>query len=456
MMFLSINPFTEETITETMPFSDLELENVLDLSHQAFFNWKRENVKKRVSYVQKLGRVLEDQKQELSFLMTKEMGKLRSQSLAEIEKCINLCKYVVNVSSSVLADRRSLPFAPEGSYLTYQALGIVLGVMPWNFPVWQVLRFALPTLMSGNTVLVKHSPNVMGCAESLGKLFNQIFPEGVYQNLPISIKQTEKILVDSRIKGVSLTGSVKAGRSIGALAGKYLKKSLLELGGSDPYLILDTVDLKLAAEQCVQSRMNNNGQSCIAAKRLIVTQKNQEHFISLIVEKMKRFNRGDPLLPETRLGPLARKDLRDTLHKQVRELIRKGAKLLLGGEINSKQRGWFYPPTVLSSLSSVTGVSLYEEELFGPVALIIIVSNEEEAVELANASSYGLGSAVFCSDLKKAKDIAHRLEAGACAINRCLHSDPALPFGGVKNSGYGRELSDLGFYEFVNIKTIRL
>ncbi len=452
-MFHSVNPTTEKLFLQTPFFSSADIEKALDCSEQAFADW---SVKKnKTLYVQALADALKKNQVSLSQLMTQEMGKPIKQARAEIDKSILLCEYTVKHADSFLMAQKHLPDSPKGSYVVYQPLGIILGIMPWNFPVWQVCRFALPTLLGGNTVLIKHAPNVMGCAVQLEKIFQQAgFPNGVYQNLPISVEQTEKIITDRRLRGVSLTGSVKAGRSVSALAGRYLKKTVLELGGSDPYLILDSADVKMATPECVTARMFNNGQSCIAAKRLIVTKKNADYFIDCFLESIKSYVMGDPILPETTLGPLACLDLRQLLQKQV-EKLKTRAELLLGGHY-PKKKGWFYPPTVLVS-RDVSFAKKFQEELFGPVAFIIVVSNEEEGIEVANHSCYGLGSAVFGSDQKRAEWVAReKIQAGVCVVNKGLHSHPALPFGGVKDSGYGRELSQWGFYEFVNIKTIQL
>ena len=453
-MFQSINPFTEEIFHEVKSLLDQELENKLSCSIQSFSVWSRFSLSKRVACVQNLNLILNREKQNIAVLITKEMGKPIKQSIAEIEKCARLCEYTVEQVISVLADKKHLSFAPENSYITYQPLGPILGIMPWNFPFWQVFRFVLPTLLSGNTILIKQAPNVMLCGIELEKLFIEAgFPNEVYQNLPVSIEQSAKVIADHRVRGVSLTGSVSAGRAVASLAGRFLKKSLLELGGNDPYVILDSADLHLAAKECVLSRMNNSGQSCIAAKRFIVTDKNAEAFVSCIKEEMRVYEMGNPLLMETNLGPLARKDLRDRLHKQVNALIHVGAKVLMGGTVPAR-RGYFYPPTVLCC--SVRSIADFDEELFGPVAFVITVSNEEEAIQAANNSSYGLGAAVFSQDMEKAEKLARdELQAGSCVVNQALHSHPALPFGGIKDSGYGRELSFCGFYEFVNIKTIQ-
>ncbi len=453
-MFPSINPFTEDLFAETAPLSDTKTQEKLSLSYQVFTDWSRLSVEERAKYVQKLIPILQKEKPRLALLITREMGKPIQQSEAEIEKCARLCLYTAEQAPHILKDQTRLPSAPENSYITCQALGPVLGIMPWNFPFWQVFRFALPALISGNTALIKPAPNVMLCSAELERIFVSAgFPLGVYLNLPVSVTQTEKIITDKRVKGVSLTGSVKAGRAVAGLAGRHLKKTVLELGGSDPYLILDSADLQLSAKECTLSRMNNSGQSCISAKRCIVTKKNAEEFAVLLKKEMAGYKMGDPLLKATNLGPLARKDIRERLHTQTRALIKKGAQVLMGGEPPAF-RGYFYPPTVLSVSHSAPA---FEEELFGPVILLITVPDEKQALQTANNSPYGLGAVVFSQDLEKAEKWARRgLDAGFCAVNQALHSHPALPFGGIKDSGYGRELSAYGFYEFLNVKTVSL
>ena len=456
-MFSSINPFTEERFNETPLLSYEELNSKLDLSHKCFATWRSLLLDKKIAYVQNLKAVLDREKKVLANSITKEMGKPFKQSLAEIEKCIWLCEYGGQKAPDFLKEKHSIPLAPENAYVMYEPLGVILGIMPWNFPFWQVFRFAIPVILSGNTVLIKHAPNVMLCAAELERVFLEAgFPVGVYQNLPVSIEQTEKVIKDSRLKGVSFTGSVKAGRSVARLAGQYLKKNVLELGGNDPYLILDSADLDKAVKEGVLSRMNNSGQSCISAKRFIVTKKNKDQFIHLLQREMENYKMGDPLCKETNLGPLARKDLREHLHNQVNDLIRQGAKLLLGGYL-PKGKGYFYPPSILSQDVLSSDDTSFDEELFGPVALVINVPDEETAFRVANHSSYGLGAAIFSQDMKKAEEGArNRLQAGSCVVNKALHSHPALPFGGIKDSGYGRELSFCGFYEFVNVKTIQV
>lgn len=456
-MFLSINPFTEEKFNETSLLSHEELEVKWDLSNKISITWKSLLLDQKITYVQNLIAILNEEKQVLANIITKEMGKPIQQSLAEIEKCIWLCEYAYKQAPDFLKEKHNIPSAPENAYIVYEPLGIILGIMPWNFPFWQVFRFTIPVILSGNTVLIKHAPNVMFCAAELERVFLEAgFPIGVYQNLPISIEQTEKVIKDSRLKGVSFTGSVKAGRKVARLAGQSLKKSVLELGGNDPYLILEDADLNKAVKEGVLSRMNNSGQSCISAKRFIVTKKNKDKFVRLLQKEMENYKMGDPFCKETHLGPLARGDLRECLHNQVNNLLHQGAKLLLGGYL-PEGKGYFYPPSILSKDVLSSEDFAFDEELFGPVALVISVPDEETAFRVANHSAYGLGAAVFSQNIKKAEEGArHRLQAGSCVVNKALHSHPALPFGGIKDSGYGRELSFCGFYEFVNVKTIQV
>ena len=455
-MLHSVNPYTEEQFSSFPELSPSELNTALDLASQAAALWSKQTIKARTQCVLTLAKELARHKKELALLMTQEMGKPIGQAEAEIQKSISLCQYTAGHAELFLRPRTKLPSAPAGAYVVYRPLGVILGIMPWNFPVWQVCRFALPALLSGNTVLIKHAPNVTGSALCLQKIFLKAgFPKGVYQNLVISVPQTALVIQDQRVQGVSLTGSVKAGREAASLAGRFLKKTVLELGGSDAYLILDSADLELASQECVSSRMINNGQSCIAAKRFIVTQKNADSFIDKVLQKMKYYKMDDPSLPAANLGPCARKDLRLLLHQQV-EQLKVHAELVLGGEV-PQRKGYFYPPTVLASRKGRGEAASFQEELFGPAALVIVVGDEEEGIEAANQSCYGLGAGVFGADLEKAERIARdHLHAGACVVNKALHSHPALPFGGIKDSGYGRELAEWGFYEFMNIKTIQI
>ena len=374
--------------------------------------------------------------------MTLEMGKPHQQALAEVEKCAWVCEYYAENAKEQLKSI-NIKTDAQKSYVAFEAIGIVLAVMPWNFPFWQVFRFAAPNLMAGNVALLKHASNVCGCSLAIEKVFTEAgFPEGVFQSLLISAKKVEQIIENPAVKAVTLTGSTPAGKSVAAKAGACLKKTVLELGGSDPYLILKDADLNLAVKACIAGRMLNGGQSCIAAKRWIVEETCYEEFISLALKEMKQ--QEDSLL--------ARHELRDELHQQVTESINKGAKCLCGGNI-PENNGAYYPATLLTEVKP--GMPAYNEELFGPVASVIKVKDEKEAIETANDTVFGLGAAVFTQDLNKGEEIAReKLEAGCCFVNNFVKSDPRLPFGGIKESGYGRELSAFGIQEFVNIKTV--
>jgi succinate-semialdehyde dehydrogenase/glutarate-semialdehyde dehydrogenase len=368
-----------------------------------------------------------------------------------VDKCAWVCRYYAENGSQFLADEPLDSDASE-SYLHYQPLGLILAVMPWNFPFWQVFRFAAPTLTAGNGGILKHASNVSGCALAIEQIFRDAgYPENLFRTLLIDSKQVADVIARPEIAAVTLTGSERAGASVAEAAGKSIKKSVLELGGSDPYLVLADADLELAAEKCAHSRMINSGQSCIAAKRFLVESSIHDAFVDKLVEKMTAYELGDPKAESTQVGPLARGDLRDALHAQVTESIEKGAALKLGGQL-PESAGFFYPATVLTDVSP--GMPAFDQELFGPVAAVTQVADAEEAIRLANQSQYGLGSAVFSLDIERAKAIAHRIESGCCFINDFVKSDPRLPFGGIKRSGYGRELSKLGIREFVNIQTV--
>ena len=384
--------------------------------------------------------------------MTLEMGKPIAQSRAEVEKCAWVCEYYAENAEKFLSDELITTDASK-SFVTFQPLGVVLAVMPWNFPFWQVFRFAAPSLMAGNSGILKHASNVSGCALAIEEVFREAgFPKNLFKTILVPSSEMESVIKNEKIKAVTLTGSVPAGKSVAKTAGSVLKKTVMELGGSDPYVILEDADLEMAAETCVNARLINGGQSCIAAKRFIVVEKIYNEFEKLFVEKMKSKKMGDPFDESNDLGPQASVSLRDDLHKQVEKSIKLGAELLLGGKI-PEIKGAYYPPTVLSNVKK--GMPAYDEELFGPVAAIIKSKDETEAIKIANDTIFGLGAAVFTSDMKRGEKIAkEKLQAGCCFVNAFVKSDPRLPFGGIKESGYGRELSAFGIKEFVNIKTI--
>ncbi len=391
-------------------------------------------------------------KNSLTHLMTQEMGKPFAQAQAEIEKCAWLCDYFAENAENFLKSEIVKTDA-EKSYIAYEPQGVILAIMPWNFPFWQAFRAAVPALMAGNAMVLKHASNVPGCALAIETIFKEAgFPDGLFRTLLITSTTALSLIESPHISGVTLTGSTTAGRSVGAKAGQFLKKCVLELGGSDPYVILDDANFEEAATICANSRLINSGQSCISAKRFIVLKGQQERFEKLFIERMKNAILGDPLEDTTTVGPLARLDLREILHRQVLKSIEKGATCLLGGKI-PEGRGFYYPPTVLTNVTK--GMPAYDEELFGPVAAIITAKDEEEALQIANDTIYGLGAAVFTQDLARGERIALKeLYAGSCFVNAQVKSDPRLPFGGVKESGFGRELSFVGIKEFVNCKTV--
>lgn len=455
MMLDSINPMTEELIASYQEHALSEIELALKQSHKAFDHWRGLSFVARSVCFKKLAEKLRESKQRCAELMALEMGKPIAQGMAEIEKCASTCDYFAENAEAFLADE-VVPTEAVKSKVIFRPLGVILAIMPWNFPFWQVIRFAAPTLMAGNTALVKHAPNVTGCAHALDKLFREAgFPEHVIHFLdiaPDNVPDRISRLIEHRlVRAVTLTGSTRAGKYVATKAGEALKKCVLELGGSDPYIVLDDADVELAAEICVQSRLQNSGQSCIAAKRFIVSKKIREAFEAKVVEKMTAKKVGSPLEETTDIGPLARKDLLENLHRQVTQSVQTGATVLCGGKLY-EGKGYFYPPTILTSVTP--GMAAFDEETFGPVAAIVIAKDDEDAVELANATSYGLGSAIFTSDAWRADSAVTRLEFGNCFVNAMVKSDPRLPFGGVKESGFGRELGRYGIKEFVNVKTI--
>ena len=451
-MLNSINPATGEIINSFKIMDPLIVDSVISSVNDAYEKWRSTDFNLRSKLMQKASDVLKADKESYSRLMTEEMGKPINQSRAEVEKCAWVCEFYAENAEKFLSDNIIRTDASK-SFVTFQPLGVVLAVMPWNFPFWQVFRFASPGLMAGNGGLLKHASNVSGCALAIEEVFIKAgFPENVFRSILLPSSRMEEVIKNEKVKAVTLTGSVPAGKSVAKTAGSVLKKTVMELGGSDPYLILEDADLELAANTCVTSRLINGGQSCIAAKRFVVVENIYDEFERLFVEKMKSKKMGDPFNEENDLGPQASLQLRDELHKQVTKSAEMGAKLVLGGEI-PVGKGAFYPPTVLSGVKK--GMPAFDEELFGPVAALIKAKDEDEAVRIANDTVFGLGAAVFTSDEIRGEKIAReRLHAGCCFVNEFVKSDPRLPFGGIKESGYGRELSVFGIREFVNIKTV--
>ena len=452
MAIVAINPATGETVQEYEEMSAAEAAEAVGKAHAAYLDWKRLSYGERALLVRELARVLRVDVDEHAQLITAEMGKSIVESRAEIEKCAWACEYYAEHTERILADE-VVPTEAHKSYIAHRPVGVVLAVMPWNFPYWQVLRFAAPAVMAGNAGVLKHASNVPGSALAIEKVFRQAgFPEHLFRTLLIGSGQVAAIIENPHVRAVTLTGSTPAGRAVATKAGEMLKKTVLELGGSDPYIILEDADLVAAAASCVAGRLGNAGQSCVAAKRFVVVEAVREEFEALVIEGMKSRSMGDPLDESIQIGPMARHDLRDELHEQVQKSIEKGARCLLGGEI-PENKGAYYPPTLLTDV--VPGMPAYSEEFFGPVASVISVKDEAEAISVANSSVFGLGGAVFTRDRARGERIAkEELESGCCFVNDFVRSDPRLPFGGVKESGYGRELSDYGMKEFVNTKTV--
>jgi succinate-semialdehyde dehydrogenase/glutarate-semialdehyde dehydrogenase len=452
MTIRSINPATGETLSSYEEMTPEEVSKVLERVGVAQRQWSRTGFEHRAVLMKRAAQVLRDRSDEYARLMAEEMGKPLAGGRAEADKCAWVCDYYAENAEGFLADETVESDAVR-SYVAFRPLGVVLAVMPWNFPFWQVFRFAAPALMAGNAGVLKHASNVFGCALAIEEVFRQAgMPEDLFRSLLIGSSRVAAVIDSPIVKAVTLTGSTPAGKAVAEKAGSVLKKTVLELGGSDAYLILEDADLEQAATVCVASRLINSGQSCIAAKRFVVVEAVRQPFEQLMVERMKAETMGDPMDERVTVGPQARADLRDELHEQVRKSIAAGAHCLLGAEVPDGP-GAFYPPTVLTGVEA--GMPAYDEELFGPVAAIIGVADEDEAVRVANDSIFGLGAAVFTGDRERGERIAaDRLEAGSCFVNAFVKSDPRLPFGGIKESGYGRELSQFGIREFVNIKTV--
>ena len=451
-MITAVNPATGAVLGQYPTLEGPSVRHVLDRVAEAWPAWRDADFAHRAARMRAAAGILREQSRSYAELMTAEMGKPIKDAIAEVEKCAVGCLFYAEHAERMLAAESAQTEASR-SYWAYRPLGIVLGVMPWNFPFWQVFRFAAPALMAGNAAVLKHASNVPGCALAIEDVFRDAgFPADLFRTLLVGSSAVNGILEDERVRAVSVTGSVAAGKAVAEKAGSLCKKSVLELGGSDPYLVLEDADLDLAAETCAKARLANSGQSCIAAKRFIVVDAVHDVFVQRFLARMRAARMGDPMDPTTEVGPQAREDLRDDLHDQVVRSVAAGATCLLGGAVPDEPGAW-YPPTVLAGVRP--GMPAFDEELFGPVAAVIRAQDEEEAIELANRTVFGLGAAVFTKDANRGERIARdRLEAGICFVNGQVHSDPRLPFGGIKDSGYGRELSELGIREFVNAKTV--
>ncbi len=451
MAIATINPDSGETLKTFEPLTQSEIAQKLDLAQSAEKQYRQISMAQRSQWMNATADILEQDKEKFGKLMTLEMGKPLKSAIAEVEKCALVCRYYADHAAEFLAD---VPVKTDAShsFIRYQPLGIVLAVMPWNFPFWQVFRFAAPALMAGNMGLLKHSSNVPQCALAIEDIFQQAgFPDGVFQTLLVGSEQVAALIADERVKAATLTGSEPAGASLAAAAGKQIKKTVLELGGSDPFIVTASADLEAAVTTAVAARMLNNGQSCIAAKRFIVEEAIADAFEKQLIEKFEKLKIGDPMLPDTDIGPLATPGILKDLDQQVQQSVKLGAKVLTGGQPLSRP-GNFYPPTILTDIPA--GSPAEKEEFFGPVALLFRVADLDAAIKLANDSPFGLGASAWTTDEKERDRLISEIEAGAVFINGMVKSDPRLPFGGIKRSGYGRELGILGIHEFVNVKTV--
>ncbi|MGA2587745.1 MAG: NAD-dependent succinate-semialdehyde dehydrogenase [Candidatus Aminicenantales bacterium] len=447
----SINPATGKEIREYREHSSSGTSEIIRKVHLEWQRWKETSFEFRADKLRMVTDVLRRNKELYARLMTEEMGKIIRESLTEVEKCANCCDYYADHAGSFLTDR-IIPSDAGKSFVTYEPMGVILAVMPWNFPFWQVIRFAAPALMAGNAALLKHASNVPGCAVALEEIFREAgLPENLFRTLIIPSQLVEEVISNPLVSAVTLTGSEQAGSRVAAAAGKNIKKSVLELGGSDPFIVLDDADLEKAVKTAVVSRMINQGQSCIAAKRFIVHQSRIDEFTEKLQDAFENLKTGDPSDPGTDVGPLARQDLVDEIDSQVKRSLQLGARLVTGGRRPDRE-GFYYLPTMLSDITPEMPV--FNEETFGPVAAIIAVKNDDEAICVANDSEFGLGGSIWTADKQRGEALARKIKTGSVFVNGLMKSDPRLPFGGVKKSGYGRELSDYGIREFVNIKTI--
>ncbi|GAB2564978.1 NAD-dependent succinate-semialdehyde dehydrogenase [Spirosoma areae] len=447
-MFTSINPYNQQKLKTYRADGPTAIERKLKQADRAFADWSALSLPERTDYLRKVGAYLNATKQRYAELMTTEMGKTLKEAIAEVEKCAAACTFYADHAGDFLADQL-IETEARKSFVTYQPLGPVLAIMPWNFPFWQVMRFAIPGLIAGNVGLLKHASNVFGCALAIEETFRACgLPEGVFQSVVIDSSAVEGILKDKRVKAVTLTGSGRAGASVASIAGSQIKKSVLELGGSDALIVLADANLEKAAEVAVKSRMQNAGQSCIAAKRFIIEKSVKKQFTELVLHHIGQIKQGDPTDDATTMGPMARLNLADDIDRQARESIAKGAKLLTGGH----RSGCNVQPILLDEVKP--GMAAFDEETFGPLAALIEARDETDAIRLANQSDFGLGSALWTKDLEKADRLARQIQAGSVFVNGLMRSDARVPFGGIKTSGFGRELSEIGMKEFVNVKTV--
>jgi succinate-semialdehyde dehydrogenase/glutarate-semialdehyde dehydrogenase len=451
MAIESVNPATGEVVEKFEAMTGAALERLIEGTHGAFLEWRGTSFDARATPMRAAARLLRERREQYARTMAVEMGKPIRQGEAEVDKCAWVCEYYAENAEAFLAGQ---PRETDGSrsYVRFDPLGVVLAIMPWNFPFWQVFRFAAPALMAGNGAVLKHASNVPRCALQIEEVLRDAgFPRELFRTALVPGAGVAPLIAHPHVAAVTLTGSDLAGRQVGEQAGRELKKTVLELGGSDPFIVLDDADVDAAARVAADARLVNGGQSCIAAKRFIAVERIADRFLELFGDELRKRRMGDPLARDTDVGPQARHDLRDELHKQVEESLRRGAKLLLGGEIPAGP-GAFYPPTLLSAVER--GMPAFDEETFGPVAAVIRAKDEADAIRLANDSQFGLGASLWTGNRERAERLAARIEAGSVFVNGLVKSDPRLPFGGIKRSGYGRELSEYGIREFVNIKTV--
>lgn len=453
MSIQSINPYTLEKLKSYKEMTESQIEKAIAKAHETYQTWKFTSFNERAKILNKVASIIRAKKPELSKLITSEMGKLISQAEYEIDYAVNIFEYYAKNAEKFLADE-PLKVETGEAFIRKSPIGVLLGVEPWNFPFYQVARFAAPNIMIGNTILLKHASNVPQCAKAIENIFIEAnAPEGLYTNLFLSGAKISKLIDDPRIQGASLTGSEKAGASLAEAAGKNIKKSVLELGGSDPFIVLEDADIDRATDLAIYGRTVNNGQSCVASKRFIVVEEVADEFLSKFKAKMSALKLGDPMDKETQLGPLSSEDALETILKQIEKAVSQGAKIEVGGK-KAALKGCFIEPTIISNITPE--MQLYKEELFGPVASFYKVKNEEEAIKIANDTEFGLGGSVFSKNIERAKNIANQIDSGMVFINHPTKSSTEMPFGGTKRSGYGRELSALGIDEFVNKKLIRV
>ena len=448
MVFKSINPYNNQEVGQYTALTQNELEERLNRSRIAFNSWRKVPLTERCNLLKNAGQVLRDNAEEYATMITKEMGKPISESRAEVNKCAWVCDYYSENAPEFLSDE-SISTDADKSFVRHDPIGGVLAIMPWNFPFWQVFRYAAPTLTAGNTGLLKHAPNVFGCAQLIEDVFTKAgYPPHVFQNLVVHHDQTELIISNKAVRAITLTGSEGAGSAVAAIAGKYIKKTVLELGGNNAFIVWDDADINKSVEIALTARMLNCGQSCIAAKRFILLEPIYDEFVQKFIKAVAELKSGDPLDDRTSIGPLARLDLANQLNKQVQESLKKGAVLLFGGN----QKGCYHEPTILGNVEP--GMAAFDQETFGPLAAMIKAKDIDHAFELSENSNYGLGVTVCTKNIEKALKYAEKVSDGAYFINQLVKSDPRLPFGGTKNSGYGRELARDGMMEFVNRKTV--